>query len=66
MLAAAEHLYTGDARKDNAEKEAAGDRWQDWDLVWCEGDGQPTCARPVELDYSISPRRPARLEIIAG
>jgi len=25
----------------DAEKGAAGDRWQDWDLVWCEPDGRP-------------------------
>ncbi|MEV4158604.1 site-specific integrase [Nonomuraea dietziae] len=24
-----------------AEKEAAGERWQDWDLVWCMPDGSP-------------------------
>lgn len=25
----------------DAEKQAAGDRWHDWDLVWCELDGRP-------------------------
>jgi hypothetical protein len=25
----------------DAERQAAGDRWQDWDLVWCEPDGRP-------------------------
>jgi site-specific recombinase XerD len=25
----------------DAEKAAAGERWQDWDLVWCARDGQP-------------------------
>jgi site-specific recombinase XerD len=25
----------------DAEKEAAGKSWQDWDLVWCEPDGRP-------------------------
>ncbi|MEU4410218.1 tyrosine-type recombinase/integrase [Streptosporangium sp. NPDC023963] len=23
------------------EREAAGDRWQEWDLVWCTPDGNP-------------------------
>ena len=25
----------------DAEREAAGDKWQDWDLVWCGPDGRP-------------------------
>ena len=25
----------------DAEREAAGKNWQDWDLVWCEPDGRP-------------------------
>jgi hypothetical protein len=25
----------------DVEKQAAGDRWHDWDLVWCERDGRP-------------------------
>ncbi|SIR93502.1 Phage integrase family protein [Microbispora rosea] len=28
-----------------AERAAAGERWQDWDLVWCERDGSPIDSR---------------------
>jgi len=37
----------------DAEKQAAGDRWQDWDLVWCD----PTVGRSIRTTTGTSGRR---------